>query len=404
MHKRFQWSWLGVLLGLGVGIALLLTLPEAGISQATVAELRGVWLTNVDSNVLFSRSQLRQGLQRLQSLNFNTIYPTVWNWGYTLYPSDVAATVLGEAVAPTPALQKRDMLAEAIELGHRRRLAVIPWFEFGFMAPDPDDPDPDPTAPSPSQLAAQRRHWLTQRQDQTQIFQEGRHRRVWLNPFHPEVEQFMTALIAEMVSRYDLDGIQFDDHLGLPVELGYDPFTVALYQQEHQNQSPPVDYRDPDWVRWRAEKLTAVMTRLVHTVKALKPHCLISLSPNPYDFAYQEYLQDWQTWIDKGLIDELIIQVYRGTLDSFNQELGRTSVQLAREKTTVGIGILTGLKQRPVAMDVITQQVAATRAAKLAGVSFFFYESLGNRDTAFRNLFNEPATRPQFPEVSKASP
>lgn len=53
-------------------------------------ELRGVWLTNIDSDVLFQRDHLSTALQRLHELNFNTVYPTVWNWGYTLYPSRVA--------------------------------------------------------------------------------------------------------------------------------------------------------------------------------------------------------------------------------------------------------------------------------------------------------------------------
>lgn len=54
------------------------TLPPA---TAPAKEIRGVWLTNIDSQVLFSRDQLEPGLNRLASLNFNTVYPTVWNWG-----------------------------------------------------------------------------------------------------------------------------------------------------------------------------------------------------------------------------------------------------------------------------------------------------------------------------------
>ena len=53
-------------------------------------EVRGVWLTNVDSDVLFSRDNTTEAIANLAELNFNTLYPTVWNWGYTLYPSAVA--------------------------------------------------------------------------------------------------------------------------------------------------------------------------------------------------------------------------------------------------------------------------------------------------------------------------
>ena len=89
------------LLGLGVAIALMVRFPDTAIAQvssrpaAATAEIRGVWLTNIDSEVLFSKDNLRDGLRRLERLNFNTIYPTVWNGGYTLYPSEVAETNSG---------------------------------------------------------------------------------------------------------------------------------------------------------------------------------------------------------------------------------------------------------------------------------------------------------------------
>src|SRR5205085_99619 len=67
-------------------------------SDRAKAELRGVWLTNIDSNVLFASQSVTDAIQRLSQLNFNTIYPTVWNWGHTLYPSKVAERVIGRAV------------------------------------------------------------------------------------------------------------------------------------------------------------------------------------------------------------------------------------------------------------------------------------------------------------------
>jgi uncharacterized lipoprotein YddW (UPF0748 family) len=109
-----------------------------------IGNLRGVWLTNIDSQVLFSRDALAAGVNRLAELNFNTLYPTIWNWGFTLYPSQVAERQSGgaaisiwrsESSEAATAASERDMLAEAVELGHARGMAVIPWFEFGFMAP-----------------------------------------------------------------------------------------------------------------------------------------------------------------------------------------------------------------------------------------------------------------------------
>ena len=360
-------------------------------------ELRGVWLTNIDSDVLFSRQNLKDAIATLDSLNFNTIYPTVWNWGYTLYPSSVAEKVIGKALDPIEGLQGRDILKEIIKQGHKREMAVIPWFEFGFMAP------------ADSELAQSHPEWLTKRRDGSTIWWEGKkHQRVWLNPLRPEVQEFITDLVVEIVSNYDVDGIQLDDHFGFPSDFGYDEFTVKLYQQEHNGKSPPEDSRDREWIQWRADKITAYVEQLFHAIKNNNSEAIVSLSPNPYQFSIKSFLLDWQKWQQKGLVEELIIQVYRHEQDSFIRELDQPEVKAAQENIPVGIGVLSGLKDRPVPLGRIQQQVNATRDRNLAGVSFFFYESLWNlatesplsRQYRLKFLFTEPAKRPDLDHVA----
>lgn len=396
--KRFFRVTLALIFG--IAIALVLHAPHFAVAQQPTppaTELRGVWLTNIDSDVLFSASRLTEGLQRLNQLNFNTVYPTVWNWGYTLYPSAVAQKVIGRSVDPTPGLQNRDMLKEIVEQGHQMRMSVIPWFEFGFMAP------------SGSDLAKRHPEWLTQRRDGSQIIREGKHPRVWLNPFHPEVQQFIVDLISEIVANYDVDGIQLDDHFGLPVELGYDPYTVKLYQSEHQGKRPPDNAQDAEWVRWRADKITQVMAKLFAEVKARKPNVLVSVSPNPQEFAYTTYLQDWFTWERRGYVEELVLQVYRSDLSAFAAELKRPEVKMALSHIPVAVGVLSGLRGRSIPMQQIQQQVQEIRNQGFSGVSFFFYETLWNlsdekptdRQTSLSRLFPRSATRPSLVQSSK---
>ncbi len=150
-----QKAWLGFL----VSIALVLTLLQPSYSQilespmfespidvakttpqivaqnSSSSELRGVWITNIDSDVLFSQSRLASALTQLKQFNFNVVYPTVWNWGYTLYPSDVMGRAARQVLDPEPGLQGRDILQETITKSRQLGLAVVPWFEFGFMVP-----------------------------------------------------------------------------------------------------------------------------------------------------------------------------------------------------------------------------------------------------------------------------
>jgi uncharacterized lipoprotein YddW (UPF0748 family) len=373
----------------------MLSLPlkaQTLISQGQTSELRGVWLTNIDSDVLFDSDRLKKAIKSLDELNFNTVYPAVWNWGYTLYPSKVAGSVIGKSLDPTPGLQGRDMLKEIVTEGHKQGLKVIPWFEFGFMAP------------ADSLLAKNRPQWLTNRSDGSKIVKEGTHDRVWLSPFRPDVQKFIQDLIVEIVKNYDIDGIQFDDHFGLPSELGYDAYTVALYKKEHRGKAPSTNPKDPEWVRWRANKITDFMKRVFFAIKANKKNCIVSVAPNPQRFSYEYFLADWQKWERMGLVEDLVLQIYRDDLKVFVSELEYPEVKAARKHIPVSIGILAGLKNRSVPMQQIKTQVQKVRDRNFAGVSFFFYETLWNisqektldRQAGFQQLFPKPANYPNL--------
>lgn len=399
--------WLIFLLVFGFSLALInLPLNNSVRSLNEPTEIRGVWLTNIDSDVLFKPDNVTDAIATLSQLNFNTLYPTVWNWGYTLYPSEVAQKVTGKSLDPTEGLQGRDMLQEIVTQGHEKKMGVIPWFEFGFMAP------------ADSELAKQHPEWLTQRQDGSEIWLEGNvHERVWLNPFHPEVQQFITDLVVEIVSKYEVDGIQFDDHFGFPADFGYDDFTVKLYQKEHQGKLPP-QLKTPlepvnncvvndsawiEWTQWRSQKITAYMSELFRQIKDSNPNALVSVSPNPQTFSKNCYLLDWQTWERKGLVEELVLQVYRDKQESFQRELSQPELESAKNHIPVGIGIISGLRGRPVPFERIEEQVETVRDRKFAGVSFFFYESLWNlaeepkeqRQFALKQLFADSVKRPR---------
>jgi uncharacterized lipoprotein YddW (UPF0748 family) len=219
--------------------------------------------------------------------------------------------------------------------------------------------------------------WQSRRSRLRQLMRQQTDRQlVWLNPLHPQVQEFLLNLILEVVTRYDVDGIQLDDHFSLPVELGYDPFTVQLYRQEHQGNSPPDDPLDAEWMRWRADKLNDFMRRIFLAVKIAKPDCLISLSPNSPGFAYRHYLQDWQTWVRQGWLGEVIVQTYRNDLDRFIAELEQPAMREMHQLVPMGIGILTGTWNNPVAIAQIQQQVQAVRDLEFDGISFFYWESL----------------------------
>lgn len=410
LNRKF---WLGLLVMMSMTLALLM--PQLSFSQSSPAkplrEIRGVWITNVDSDVLFTRDRLATAIKDLRQLNFNTIYPVVWNWGYTTYPSKVAKRIVGSTLMPkksagilinrkltqSEGLEGRDVLQEMVVQSRKQGIAIIPWFEFGFMLPATTDP-------AGSNFAKLHPDWLTQKLDGGTIWKEGKDPRVWLNPFKPEVKKFIIDLVVEVVKKYDVDGIQFDDHFGLPSEFGYDKYTVALYQREHEGKLPPKDYKDQEWINWRADKITALMRELFTAIKATNPKSIVSISPNPQTFAKNFFLQDWAKWERQGLVEELLIQVYRDKFSTFVGELQKPEVKLASQNIPVGIGILVGVKPKPIPMKQIQAQIAAVRKEGLAGVSFFFYETLWKltnepaaiRKDGFRQVFAKQVDRPSI--------
>ncbi|MCF4967087.1 glycoside hydrolase family 10 protein [Nostoc sp. CMAA1605] len=371
-------------------------------SLPTTTEIRGVWLTNVASGVLFVPWGIDRAINQLSALNFNTIYPVVWNRGYTFYKSNAAKLFTGSDVEPllNTVHGGQDVLAKLLKLAKSKNLTVIPWFEYGLMTP------------ADSELVKRYPDWLTtgKQGEKTmsemlpeEINNEPTNKLAWLNPLHPEVREFILSLVTEVVSNYDVDGIQFDDHFGMPVQFGYDPFTVELYQKENQGKSPPSDPLNPEWMSWRANKITGFMAEINKAVKEIRPNIKISLSPNGQDFSYKNYLQDWETWVKKGLIDELILQVYRGDQTGFLAELETPSVKFAQTKIPVAIGISTGTLRNPVKITQVQGQVEAVRDRRFFGMSFFYWESLWGyispespqtRRKVFRELFAAKANRP----------
>ncbi|WP_298910575.1 family 10 glycosylhydrolase [uncultured Nostoc sp.] len=355
-------------------------------------EIRGVWLSGNDFNIFRNRSKVQAAMSQLRQLNFNTVYPVVWNDGYTQYPS----AIMQKMGIPFffKGTDGQDVIADIISQARREGLLAIPWFEFGFMVP------------LSSELASQHPDWLTQKPDGTQTSISAAGEVAWLNPFHPEVQKFFTELVMEVITQYDADGIQFDDNTSLPVDFGYDKYTISLYTQE-TGKPPPPNPQAQAWIKWRADKITAFMVDLQQTVKARKPNAIFSVAPNYYDFAYKLQLQDWLNWVRLGIVDELVMQVYRNDLESFIAQISRPEILETKQVIPTGIGIMAGLRNRPVSISQIQSQVEAVQQRGL-GIGFFYYESLwdiasepvAQRQSAFAALFPNPALR----DISQNTP
>lgn len=346
-----------------LALALLAALGCAGDRPA---ELRGVWLTNVDSRVLESRAGIAEAMQFLADHNFNIVYPVVWNKGVTLYPSAVMDSLFGIRIDTM--YRGRDPLAEVVEEAHRRGIAVVPWFEFGFSSS---------YKLNGGHLLARKPGWAARDASGSLLLKNGFE---WMDAYNPEVQEFLLAMIREVASGYDVDGVQGDDRLpAQPSEGGYSEYTRSLYRQQHGGAEPPADFRDAAWLRWRADILNAFAARVHGEVKAIKPHLLVTWSPSVYPWSYEEYLQDWPAWVRAGHADLVHPQVYRYSREEYGTTLATqtpAALGLGGQRNIIYPGVLISLGPYLIPDEDLTAAVAANRAMGFNGEVFFFFEGL----------------------------
>ena len=390
-------------------ITLVLIKPEytdaQNLPDQYIEELRGVWITNVDSDVLFSRQSIVDAMDYLADRGFNVVFPVVWNKGYTLHPSEVAFDAFGKRQDPLFASQGRDPLQEIITEAHRRGMEVIPWFEYGFASVYGDA--------SGGHIIKANPHWAA-RDAQGRIATMASISRsaspfYWMNAIHPEVQQFMIDLMMEVVENYDVDGIQGDDRLpAMSVNAGYSDYTKQLYASEHDGAAPPSQYNSSAFVQWKADKLTNFAGKLYRTLKAQDSTIMLSFSPSIYSFSLTNYLQDWPNWIDSGYVDIVHPQAYRYDVSSYKQIIRSMFGQepfssqgylyrSARDIVYPGVLIKAGGAFND--DDYILEAVDFNRRYDLKGEVYFFFEGLDEKnndlaDSLYKYKYKLPAVPP----------
>jgi len=363
------------------------------ISQP-IQEFRAVKLTNVDSNILFTDLNIAQGMDYLASVNVNVVLCVVWNGGYTLYLSNTMDSLFAKPIHPS--FIGRDALERVIVEAHRNGLEVYPWFEYGFAAWYSGN-----NPPSGGHILQTKPYWAC-RLSNGQIAKKNGFD--WMSAIHPEVQDFMNKLINE-VMQYDIDGIEFSDRIpAMPIEGGYEPYTVTLYQSENNGQNPPKNFNDNYWKRWRANKMNQWYRNVRSSIKNFDENIFVSTSPSIYPWSYDNYLQDVQTWLDSGICDQFIPQLYRYTFPEYLYELNQAILQAGAinlHKLFGGILMNIGLPPNDylISPEYLLSALQANRDRGVMGEAYFYYEGFRKNnnqlgDTLKATFYSQPAIVP----------
>ena len=356
-----------------------------------MSEIRGVWIANrPHSRVLESQQNIAQALDFLSLYGFNVIFPVVWNRGYTLYPSQVMSRYGLPIIDRFYEQQQRDPLAEIVAEAKQRNIRVIPWLEYGFAASHLTDG---------GHILQRYPYWQAVNRDRIAVRHGGL---TWMNGFLPEVQQFMREISVEIVSNYDVDGIQGCDRLpAMPVAAGYDDYTVAQYQLAFGDR-PPQNDCDRQWLQWRADLLTEFLAQMVQDIKTAKPQALVSLSPAVYPFCLNNLLQDTKAWIAKGLADIIHPQIYRSNFFSYNQEVKRLTKTFNSDSLAKFVpGIAFTANGKDLSHKDLVKCIKVNRKHDLGGQVFFHYEGLRKNNDAVAIALAKSASYDRIAQLPK---
>ena len=372
-------------------LVLLFFLPVR--TGAQESELRGVWLTNVASAIMNSKSNMATAMDSLQAWGINAVFPALYNDGYTLYPSLVLESATGNTIHP--AYQGRDVLAEIIAEAHRHGIEVHAWLEYGFMAS---------FGASGGPLISSNPGWAGKRYNKDTA--ESDDNFFWLSQANPEVQDFLIALGVELIQNYDVDGVQLDrvrygntldaNKNVIASDFGYDAAHVDRYKSEHAGQDPPAP-TDAGYKLWRSQILDEFQLAFYQALKAENPQVLVSNAPIVYPYGYTNFMQKWPNWITQGSVDFVCTQLYRYNLNAYRNELVtvlNSQVPAGYKNFFPGMLIRDGSYQAPASL--VTSFVNENRTRNVEGGIFWFYEGMPAIAVELKSSLFQTAARPPY--------
>lgn len=404
------------LLALALAIVALPDPADAQTTSAHLREVRGTWVStsNLAASGMSTPANTATNFARLRNVGLNSIYIDCFRNGAAYFnsPSLVAA---GGSSTP---LGSRDFLAEGVLQARRNQMAPFAWFQYGFMASF-EGGNENPTGTTGSTLAtnlartAWNNGWLLQ--DSSGNVSTTSQGFTWMNPAIPQVRQLLINMAVEVVTNYNVAGIQFDDHTAWPVNFGYDTTTRNLFAAENPGFSLPASGNATGstltrFNAWRTGKLTTFFTDLQAAIRAVRPSAILSISPSTMPTANSSFLANWPTWVSSGLLDEYVPQVYRSGYTNFARDWSGTGSQTQYFTPSNRMGDAVAgmaIDTSNTTVADVTQSISLVRnTAGAAGHSIWYANGIYANEAAFTSFYNVAgptgvghAVRPDMPAL-----
>lgn len=287
-----------------ITLALVLT-TVAAVAQNPKREFRGAWMHTVyqaqyhDQNTNENKAYLRDQLDRLKAAGVNAVVFQVRPQADAFYPSDLepwSRYLTDGGKAPEPYW---DPLQFMIDEAHARGMELHAWL--------------NPYRVTSSKAQTLPANHVYHKHPEWFVRYDGK---LYFDPALPESRQFITKVVMDIVNRYDVDGIHFDDY--------FYPYPVK--DKEFPDDKSYAKYgKGMDRGDWRRKNVDLLIEGLHKEISAAKPWVIFGISPfgiwrnkgtdprgsetnglQNYDALYADVL----LWAREGWIDYLLPQLY----------------------------------------------------------------------------------------------
>jgi uncharacterized lipoprotein YddW (UPF0748 family) len=393
---------------------------------APVTEMRGAWIAtsfNIDwpsqPGLPIERQKMEFDslLDVLKAMNMNAVFVQVRPCGDAMYRSPNvpwSKFLTGQQGVPPPD-STYDPLQYMVQAAHSRRMEFHAWLNPYRATLDLDTAALSPLHPLRSLPANRKAQWF---------FRYGK--RFYFNPANPSVQQYLVNVVKDIVLRYDIDGIHFDDYFYPYKEAGE---TLNDYNEFASDPRGLSNIED-----WRRDNVSRLISAVSTNIRKIKPYVRFGIGPfgvwrnrdrDPvmgsdtragvtcYDDLYADVL----LWMKNGWIDYVAPQLY--------WSIGFVPADYEKlvdwwSKNTYGKQLYIGhaaykINNAPndinwTRPDEIKRQITLNRANPNVNGSIFFStrpllrNPLGVQDSLITDLFKTQALVPPVVALSKIPP
>ncbi len=340
-------------------------------------EIRAVWLDRGTIVRAGSKAGLAQIFDRLAQAGINTIFFETVNAGYTIYPSQVAKE-------QNPLIRGWNPLEEAVKLAHERDMELHAWV-WTFAAGNQRHNEiinVNPNYPGP--VLAAHPDWANY-DNLGNMIPVGQSK-PFFDPANPEVRQYLLKLYEEIVTKYNVDGLQLD-YIRYPFQdpsagriYGYGKAARAQFQQltgvDPVNISPSQADLWQKWTKFRTDQIDSFVAEASQQLRQKQPNLILSVAvfPLPELERIQKIQQNWEVWARRGDVDLIVPMTYALDTSRF-QRLAQPWIASKQLGATL---LVPGIRLLSLPTIGAFDQLQLVRDLPVSGYALFAAENFNN--------------------------